>query len=145
MNVFKFKPKQSDGTILNLKVYGYDFFRREFEIIGGSFIAVIEGEEPRVKNFVTMFRLEPFNGCSGICISRNVEIREEYKGKGLGIQFLNLRESIAKDFGYSAMMCSVVLGNHQQQKIMKRGGWEHIAEFDNKRTNNRVRVYYKKL
>ena len=133
--------KQTDGTILNLNISVSDIRVEKGDILGGVF---------RVHNadnneLITKFILEPLSGCHGICISKGVVIEENYRGKGLGTHFLNLRESVALDFGYSAMMCSVVLGNLAQQKIMNKNGWQVIAEFDNKRTSNRVRIYYKKL
>lgn len=133
--------KQSDGTILNLKIGASDIQVNNGDVLGGSFrIYNAENNE-----LISKFKLQQLNGCNGVCISKHVMITENYRGKGLGTHFLNLRESIALDFGYSAMMCSVVLGNHAQQKIMAKNDWNVIAEFDNKRTSNRVRIYYKKL
>jgi RimJ/RimL family protein N-acetyltransferase len=133
--------KQSDGTILNLTIRASDIHTNNGNVLGGTFVVT------NANNYelISKFKLEQFNGCNGICISKSVMIADNYRGKGLGTHFLNLRESVALDFGYSAMMCSVVLGNLAQQKIMDKNGWQVIAEFDNKRTSNRVRIYYKKL
>lgn len=133
--------KQTDGTILNLKIGASDIRTDNGDVLGGSFRVYNQDNN----DLITKFKLEPLSGCYGICVSKHVVISDKYRGKGLGCHFLNLRESIALDFGYSAMICSVVLGNHPQQKILDKNGWQVLTEFDNKRTNHRVRLYYKKL
>jgi GNAT superfamily N-acetyltransferase len=134
-----FSVTQNDGKILNLEMVLRDVQKRRHEMIGGSFIFLNH------HNCIYQFRIESFNGCGGVAIVRDVYLHESFRGKGLGIKFLNLQEELAKDFGYSAMMCSVVLGNHPQQKILAKNDWKVMALFHNKRSGNHVRLYYKKL
>lgn len=137
---------KNNGEILNLEMRFQRVEQRtNGDVIGATFLFFMDGDIANRRNPFYQFRIESFNGCSGIAIIRDVFLKEEHRGYGLAIQFLNLQEQVAKDFGYSAMMCSVVLGNHPQQKTLHKNAWEYIKEFDNKRSGNRVRLYYKKI
>ena len=84
-------------------------------------------------------------GCNGIVVSRKVSIGEKYRGKGYGTMFCELRESIGRKMDYSVIMCTVVYGNEPQEKIMRKRGWFISNIFLNRKTGNRVAIYYKSL
>jgi GNAT superfamily N-acetyltransferase len=126
---------------LNLKVIQSRVVYKNDVQLGGEYI-VIHSDNQRV---ITSFVIEPMAGCSGIALFRAVDIREDYRGKGYGIHFLNLREKIALDFGYGVAMCTIVDTNKPQAKIMQKSGWQKLYNFTNPRTTNNVSVYVKKL
>ena len=126
---------------LNLKVVRERTIYRNDVQLGGEYF-VIDTDAHKV---VTSFIIEPMAGCSGIALFRAVDIREGYRGRGYAIHFLNLRESLALDFGYGQAMCTIVDTNKPQAKIMRKSGWHRLYNFTNPRTDNPVSVYVKKL
>ncbi len=126
---------------LNLKVVRERVFYKNDVQLGGEYF-VIDSDARRV---VTSFVIEPMAGCNGIALFRAVDIREDYRGKGYGIHFLNLREKLALDFGYGVAMCTIVDTNIPQAKIMQKSGWQNLYQFNNPRTTNPVSVYVKKI
>ena len=126
---------------LNLKLRQERAIYKKDIYLGGEFYII----DTDALNVVTSFVIEPMAGCNGIALFRAVDIREEYRGKGYGIHFLNLRENIALDLGYSVAMCTIVDSNIPQIKIMQKSGWEIAYKFTNPRTSNPVSLYVKKL
>ena len=126
---------------LNLKLHTSPIYDRQGKICGGFYLVTNAENGERVSTFV----LQPMLGCNGIVVSRKVAILGNYKGCGYGSTLCKLREQISAYLGYSLMFCTCVLGNIPQQKILAKNGWEIGHEFLNKKTNNRVRTYFKKL
>ena len=126
---------------LNLRVCRFPYYDKNRQINGGEF-EIIDIDKGLI---VTKFKLVQMEGCNGIVISKNVAIYEGYKGKGYGSILCDLREQISAYMGYSAIMCTCVLGNLPQQKILAKNNWVIVSEFLNKKTNNLVRLYFKKL
>jgi hypothetical protein len=119
----------------------YQKYEHEDGYVNGGFFKVYDEKD----NEVTTFILQQMSGCSGICISNKVAISDAYRGNGYGVLFCELREAIAVKLRYAVIMCTVVLGNHPQQKIMKKRGWEITGSFLNLKTGNQVSIYMKKL
>lgn len=134
-----------DGKFLNLIIVAYRLMIRDNKIIGAKFKAYENKDFDGSNKVVSVWAIEPMSGCNGIAIFKNVEIFEGYRGKGLGIQFLNLRESLAKDFGYSSLLCTIVDTNEPQKKIMEKSGWKLLNQFTNSHTNNNVLLYGKNI
>jgi len=126
---------------LDLKLKVNPYIDNDGKVNGGFFVVsnVTDGD------IVSKFTLEKFSGCNGIVISRKVVVTEKYRGKGYGSIFCKLRELISKELGYSAIMCTVVLGNNAQERIMAKNEWLKLTEFLNLKTNNTISIYYKKL
>jgi GNAT superfamily N-acetyltransferase len=147
IKILEDKIKFKDGVSLSIEIVSGSCFHfsNEGKLIGAKFKAFVKDDYFIFENLISEFILEPMGGCKGICISRGVQIMPQWRGKGLGVQFLNLRERIAKDFGYSAMMCTTTFDNEPQRKILAHCGWEMVKGFTNARTNNRVCLYYKNI
>jgi hypothetical protein len=126
---------------LNLKVYRERDISRNDVRLGGEYVVI----DVDARMVVTSFVIEPMAGCNGIALFRAVDIRDNYRGKGYGIHFLNLREKVALDFGYGVAMCTIVDTNIPQAKIMQKSGWKNLYQFTNPRTTNPVSVYVKKI
>ena len=126
---------------LNLKMLS-SLYRDGNGNVNGGYFNIINTEDNSV---VSKFILQQLSGCNGIVISRKVLISDNYKGRGYGSIFCKLREDMARYFGYSAIMCTVVSGNEKQEKIMLKNAWYNIGNFYNKKTTNKVNIYFKKL
>jgi hypothetical protein len=110
--------------------------------INGGFYSIVNEEN---QECVTKFMIEQLAGCNGIAVSRKVSISEQYRGKGYGSIFCELRENLARFFGYSVIMCTTTSDNLIQRKIMVKNEWNCINVFNNKKTNHEVRIYLKNL
>lgn len=90
------------------------------------------------------FKMIEFPGCCGICILYNVRVHDKYQKRGIGTQIFKKAEDMAKQFGYSKIMCTDVLGRPSDDIITKLG-WKHINIFLNTRTNNNVNISIKEI
>lgn len=107
--------------------------------------AIFDVIDLRLNSRVTTFYLDAMSGCNGIAISKKVYIYPRYRGFGYGSIFCNFREEMARYFGFASIMCTVVSGNIQQEKIMAKNRWNLINEFHNKKTGNAIKVFSKNL
>lgn len=94
---------------------------------------------------VACFSLCELPGCCGICVSYHAEVFPNFSKKGLGKLTNLLRQQIAYYGGYSVLLCTDVVSNTPQQKILTNNGWTKNLEFTNRRTNNNVALHTIKL
>lgn len=90
---------------------------------------------------IARFKLICMPGCCGIVISTDACVYSDYRRKGLGTILNNMRRQIAWQFGYTAMICTDVMVNIPQQRILKRNGWNTLFHFVNRRTENAVSMH----
>jgi GNAT superfamily N-acetyltransferase len=91
--------------------------------------------------YVSNFTFSPMPGNCGIVVSNGVFVHPEWRKRGLG-KLLNLvRIDIASMLGYGALLCTDVLDNIPQQKILGSNGWADIYRFINPRTKNNISVH----
>lgn len=69
----------------------------------------------------------------------------EFRRKGVNILTNRLRQEIARNEGYAALVCTDVLDNTAQRKTLEANGFKDIFMVDNKRTGNRVAISVKEL
>lgn len=87
------------------------------------------------------FELIAMPGCCGIVISTNCWTLHRIQRFGIG-QFLHqLRIKIAKEWGYSILMCTDVDSNTIQKHILEKNSWKQIQQFKNTRTNHVVNIH----
>lgn len=98
----------------------------------GSFQLTLYGR------FVSTWRLYQMPHCCAYIVSCNVQIREEFRNKGVGSVLNKLRQEIGKLLGYTSMLCTDIEQNTAQRKLLKKNGWTDIHEIVNKRTKNKV-------
>jgi len=92
-------------------------------------------------NRVAYFCLAEFPGCCGMAVSFCASVNSSYRNKGLGRLLNLLRQQIAYDNRFTVMVCTDVVTNEPQQKILTGNGWEKILEFKNRKTNNQVAMH----
>lgn len=121
-----------DKWDITLKEYECSFSEK-FE--SGEYQLIIDD------TIVSSFQLIPMINCCGILVSTRVQVSKSYQNKGLGTILNSLRIDIARHLGYGILLCTDVMTNEYQQKILNRNGWKSIHEFINPRTNNRVGIH----
>lgn len=90
---------------------------------------------------IAEFTLISFPGCCGIVVSAHAYVLDKYRQLGIGSLLNKLRQQIAKEWGYSILMCTDVENNVPQQKILANNGWDKLKTFVNKRTGNKVCIH----
>lgn len=90
---------------------------------------------------IAHFYLVEMPGCCGMVISTNAAVYKGYRKKGIGTVLNRFRMDIAKALGYSCMLCTDVLSNEPQQKILKTNGWKLIHNFTNRKTKNKIGIH----
>jgi hypothetical protein len=91
-------------------------------------------------DYIAGFVMCQLPGCCGICLSTKAYVSYSLQGRGLGLILAKLRIAIAKEAGYTVLMCTDVDTNVPQRKIMSRLGWKDIYQFNNLRTGNDVNI-----
>lgn len=84
------------------------------------------------------FTLVCMPGCCGIVISTNCYVVQHYQCKGLGTLLNTMRKQIAWEMGYTVLMCTDVVDNAPQQRILSKNGWQSVFGFINRRSGNTV-------
>jgi hypothetical protein len=85
------------------------------------------------------FSLVAMPGCCGIVISTGAYVYSQYRQRGLGTLLNNLRKQMAWDMGYSLLLCTDVITNIPQQKILS--DWTPLGNFTNRRTGNVIAMH----
>lgn len=80
-------------------------------------------------------------GCCGVLISTGAHVIHAYRGKGVGTLLNEYRKRVAKTFGYGLLLCTDILTNDSQQKILDKNGWKQITAFRNPRTGNTIGMH----
>lgn len=91
-------------------------------------------------DWISTFRLVEMKGCCGIMISTNNTIYGKYTGKGLNNILNQFRIDLARELGYTILMCTDLDNNEPQRKTLIKNGWKDIYKFVNKRTNNLLNI-----
>jgi hypothetical protein len=92
------------------------------------------------KATISKFSLLEMPGCCGICISTGAYIDSKYRNMGINTILNSLRIKIAKELGYTVLLCTDVATNVYQKKVLQKNGWQDIFRFRNRRTNNLVDI-----
>lgn len=88
---------------------------------------------------IAMFSLVCMPGCCGVVISTNCQVSLQYRRRGLGTLLNEMRRQMAYELGYSCMLCTDVIDNIPQQRILR--AWNCIANFTNRRTGNHILLH----
>lgn len=94
------------------------------------------------KTTLSSFTLRQMPGCCVIGVSTGAQVHTKYRGKGVGTICNKMRMAIAKHQKYSALICTDVLTNEHQRKILAKNGWKDAFTLTNKKTNNNVALSY---
>lgn len=97
------------------------------------------------KDFAGFTLVEQIN-CCGMMVSTKTFVNEKFRGQGIAQEMMPIKESIAKEFGYSALIATVnITGNPAEAHILEKHGWKKIHEFKNSRTTNIVGIFVKNI
>ena len=91
------------------------------------------------------FTFVPMPGCCGVVISTASYLAPNWRGKGNGNTFHQIKEGIAKKFGYSLMIATVQTSNFPEIIGAANSNWKYIHSFRNKRTTNDIAVMVKDI
>lgn len=94
---------------------------------------------------ISSFKLIQMINCCGICVSTSVFVSDDYRNKGINTVLNNFRIDIAKELEYGILLCTDVSHNIAEVKTLNKNGWEHIYNFKNPRTDNKINISVKKL
>ena len=87
---------------------------------------------------VASFSMGLFNGCCGICISYHSSVSIPFRKKGLGTLLNKFRRELARLDGYTILLCTDVVTNKPQRKLLENAGWKDLLTFKNNRSGNTV-------
>jgi len=82
---------------------------------------------------IACFRLIPFPWNCGVVISVASALDAKIRGQGMSHRFHRIKEQVAKEFGYSAMICTIDSKNVPQLVGAQKNGWDLVKGFGNKR------------
>lgn len=91
------------------------------------------------------WELNPFPGNNQIVVSNHAFIYPEKRKQGKGTEKNKLRLTQAKFLGYDYILCTVIVTNEPQMKILIKNGFKELDEFDNKETGNKIKIFGRKL
>ena len=89
--------------------------------------------------------LNSFPGCNQIVVSNHAFIYKNKRGQGKGHRNHQLRGERAKFLGYDYLICTVKANNIAELKILDKGGFKELDEFDNSETGSTIKLYGKKI
>lgn len=94
---------------------------------------------------VGKFSMEQLPGCCGVAVSYHAQIETQFRGRGIGGLFLEMREDAAKRAGYTMVLATVLADNEVENKLLGRHGWIAQKCFKNRRTGHGVAFWMKEL
>lgn len=112
------------------------------EDVGDAYYAVYRDSRDTFQNpkRVAGFSLLQLPGCCGVALSTGAHVACSYQRKGLGYILNELRKDLSREAGYTVLMCTDVMHNEAQRKILQHNGWKDVFDFVNKRTGNKVAI-----
>jgi hypothetical protein len=84
--------------------------------------------------------MKQLSGCCGVCVSYHAIVNENHRKKGLGTLLNKLRQQMAWEATYTILLCTDIVANIPQQKILNKHGWKTLLEFENRKTKNKVEL-----
>lgn len=109
------------------------------------FVVRLKDRSVGYQGTIAKFRLQQLPGCCGVLVSYHANVKLAWRCKGLGTILNKMRQQIAWNKGYTLLLCTDVMENDPQQKILERNGWVPVTEFKNRRTDNEVGLYLNHL
>lgn len=91
------------------------------------------------------FALVEMPGCCMYLISTDTYIDGCYRRKGLSYVLQEVKENLARVWGYTKLFCTVTMDNKAELKVLKKSGWEQVDEGINLRTSNEVGMFVKEI
>ncbi len=93
---------------------------------------------PDLDNVCAMFYMTQLPGCCGVMVSHGSSVFTAFQKKGLGTILNDFRKTLARNFGYTILLCTDKVTNIPSRKLLEKNGWKDLLQFRNNRTGNRV-------
>lgn len=90
---------------------------------------------------VAGFQLIEQTNCCGILVSTRTYVYSSAKDQGYAKEMMGLKIELAKEFGYSAMLATVVMKNEAEVHILEKFGWKCKETFVNTRSENELGIF----
>lgn len=87
---------------------------------------------------ISEFKLLQMPNCCAFLIATKCWVHPKFQNKGIGTILNLLRQDIARELGYTALICTDIESNIPQRKILEKNGWKDIYKTKNQRTGNNV-------
>ena len=91
------------------------------------------------------FVFAPVEGCCGIVVSAYTFLNKSVRGTGYSDKFRDMKESLARQLGYSMMIATTQMKNIPAVSNMIKSKYNIVDTFTNKRTNNLLGLGMKRL
>lgn len=140
--MFVFKHRVNDNVCLEARTPAIEdeYMKPEYAEKGLDGLGTIGFEILRVTNHseyvVGRTYLTQMPGCCGIVISHQTTLKEENRHSGLSDPFRELKNELAKHFGYTLMMATTRVDNIPACSNLFKSKYKVLKTFLNKRTNN---------
>lgn len=92
----------------------------------------------REGNLIQSFEMGEMHGCCGIATSFHAYMDKDLRNRGWGTICDLIRQLIAREDGYSILVCTLLQTNDANIKIKEKNGWIKLLQFNNNRTGNEV-------
>ena len=100
---------------------------------------------PHRTQMITSWALYQFPSCCAFCVSTQAFVNEKLRSKGINTLSNTFRQELAKDAGYTALICTDIATNYGERITLQRCGFQDIFSVVNKRTKNEVYISVKVL
>ena len=134
---------ESDGSLQVIKGV-----RHDFDYLKPDYVCYNQHRLYKIMahtEVITQFCMVEFPGCCAFCISHSVYVFEKFRKRGVNRIANELRQWIAKEFGYTALVCTDVTTNVAERKTLAGNGFRDIYQVVNLRTNHPVAISVKEL
>lgn len=92
------------------------------------------------KTLISTFSLSTLHGCCGVLVFYNAYVNPKFRGNGVGSELNKIALRIGKSLNYGSIICTDVINNEYQEKILKKNNWKNLFNFKNPNTNNSVNI-----
>lgn len=76
---------------------------------------------------ISHFSISILPGCKRVVVFHGVTVEPTYRNQGLGKTLHGYRLAVAERFGAKTAMCTVLVGNSVEKKILAGYGWSCMA------------------
>lgn len=133
----------STAKIIKPKVGEYPDGKNEICIVNMDKYTELQGK--RFYDDVCYFYLREMPGCCGILVSYHMYVYPKYKKMGIAWVLQDVKEKIARNNGYTIIMCTTRLDNEIENHILEKSGWKIVDSLQNRRTLNHVLIWKKEV
>lgn len=97
---------------------------------------------------IAYWKLVQLPGCCGVAVSTGLNIKRDFRGRGLNNILILLREELAKDQGYGAIIATTISdkrGARPENSTLRKANFLELSTFQNPRTGNELLVWFRNL